>query len=506
MSELKLDLHTDAIRKLIRNYQTTTVTVETGVVITNSDGILSISGISDAKLNEILIVKENLYALVLSLGSDLVGAVMLSEYQNVFEGDEVKRTGRTFSVPTGSQLLGRVINVVGAPIDGGAELSNAQFEQVERQAPGVMARQSVTEPLYTGILTIDSLIPIGRGQRELIIGDRQTGKTTIAIDAIINQKDQNCNCIYVSIGQKNSTLFQVIQKLKEKDALSYTTIVSASASDLPSLKYLAPFVGITIAEQWMKEGKDVLIVYDDLTQHAIAYRTMSLLLNFPPGREAYPGDVFYLHSRLLERSGRLNKQHGGGSITALPIIQTQADDISAYIPTNVISITDGQIFLKSLLFNSGHRPAIDVGLSVSRVGGSAQKAAIKHMSSTLKLELAQYFEVLEFSKFGSELNEQTKTTLNLGSKIQKCLVQSPNSPRSPGQELFLLFMIKEKHILRVEDTEDVPAFLDIALRKFKESGLEYNIDLNVPTSLEHRELMKQVVTDAYAEFMISKSR
>lgn len=266
----------------------------------------------------------------------------------------------------------------------------------------------MNEPLYTGILSIDSLVPIGKGQRELIIGDRQTGKTSMALDAIINQKGKNCRCVYVSIGQKNSTLFQIIQRLKEKDALSYTTIVNASASDLPSLKYLAPFVGITISEYWMQKGEDVLIVYDDLTQHAISYRTLSLLLNFPPGREAFPGDIFYLHSRLLERSGRLSEELGGGSITALPIIQTQADDISAYIPTNVISITDGQIFLKTLLFNQGQRPAVDVTLSVSRVGGSAQKKAIKLMSSTLKLELAQYFELLEFSRFGSELNEQTK--------------------------------------------------------------------------------------------------
>lgn len=505
MSELKLDLHTEAIKKIIKNYQSVSVTTEIGTVVTNSDGILSISGLHNAQLNEVVVIKGILYALILSLGSDLVGAVMLSEYQDVHEGDTVERTGKTFSAPVGDALLGRVISVVGTAIDGKTPLTNLQMEQVERIAPGVMDRQSVNEPLYTGILAIDSLIPIGKGQRELIIGDRQTGKTSIAVDAIINQRGKNCHCVYVSIGQKNSTLSQIIQKLTEKGAMEYTTVVNASASDLPSLKYLAPFVGITIAEKWMRDGRDVLIVYDDLTQHAISYRTMSLLLNFAPGREAFPGDIFYLHSRLLERAGRLSSKNGGGSITALPIVQTQADDISAYIPTNVISITDGQIFLKSLLFNQGQRPAIDVGLSVSRVGGSAQKVAIKSMSSTLKLELAQYFEVLEFSKFGSDLNEQTKQTLNLGERIQKCLVQPLHKPWSPQQELFILCAIKEKHILQVPNSNDIPQFLEIAIRRFDDSELVSQIDLSQPVPLHQREAMRDIALEAVAELKMSRN-
>lgn len=506
MADLKLETHTEAIRNLIKNYKRVSVTSEIGQVVTNSDGILTISGLVNVQLNEVIVVNDKLYALVLSLNADLVGAVMLSEYDEVKEGDAVKRTGRSFSAPVGNQLLGRAINVVGTQVDGGFDLGDLPMEQVERIAPGVMERQTVSEPLYTGILAIDSLIPIGKGQRELIIGDRQTGKTSIAIDAIINQKGKDCYCVYVSIGQKNSTLFQIIQKLRDKDSLSYTTIVNASASDLPSLKYLAPFVGITIAEKWMREGRDVLIVYDDLTQHAISYRTMSLLLNFAPGREAFPGDIFYLHSRLLERAGRLNRASGGGSITALPIVQTQADDISAYIPTNVISITDGQIFLKTLLFNQGQRPAIDVGLSVSRVGGSAQKKAIKDMSSTLKLELARYFEVLEFSRFGSELNDHTKQTLNLGSKIQKCLIQKLNQPRSPVEELFILCLIRERYILKVEDTNDVVDYLEFALKKFRESGLPSSINFDVSTPLDQREKMRDIAYSSYEEFMSIKQQ
>ncbi|GCE63830.1 F0F1 ATP synthase subunit alpha [Candidatus Mycoplasma haematohominis] len=506
MPDLKLDTHTEAIKDLIKNYKKTSVSSEIGQVVTNSDGILTISGLNDVQLNEVVIINDKFYALVLSLNADLIGAVMLSEYDEVKEGNLVKRSGRSFSAPVGSQLLGRAISVVGRQIDGGLDLGDLPMEQVERIAPGVMERQTVSEPLYTGILAIDSLIPIGKGQRELIIGDRQTGKTSIAIDAIINQKGKDCYCVYVSIGQKNSTLFQLIQKLKDKDALSYTTIVNASASDLPSLKYLAPFVGITIAEKWMREGKDVLIVYDDLTQHAIAYRTMSLLLNFAPGREAFPGDVFYLHSRLLERAGRLSKEYGGGSITALPIIQTQADDISAYIPTNVISITDGQIFLKTMLFNQGQRPAIDVGLSVSRVGGSAQKKAIKDMSSTMKLELAQYFEVLEFSRFGSELNDHTKNTLDLGAKIQKCLIQKLNKPRSPAEELFILCLIRERYILKVEDVNDVVEYLDVALNNFAKSDLPNSINFDVSTPLEHREKMRDIAYSSYEEFLLVKQQ
>lgn len=503
MSELKLDQHTETIKSLIKNYKAGITKSEVGTVISNLDGILNISGLRNVKLNEVLEIENNrdnkkLFALVLSLSADLVGAVMLSEYSSVQSGDLAKGTSKTFSAPVGDCLKGRVIDVLGNTIDDGSVLVGHEWEQVERIAPGVMKRQSVTEPLYTGILSIDALIPIGKGQRELIIGDRQTGKTSIALDAIINQKGKDCLCIYVSIGQKNSTLFQIRQKLQDKGAMDYTVIVNASASDLPALKFLAPFVGITIGEYWMKKGKDVLIVYDDLTQHAISYRTLSLLLNFPPGREAFPGDIFYLHSRLLERSGRLSKKEGGGSITALPIIQTQADDISAYIPTNVISITDGQIFLKTLLFNQGQRPAIDVTLSVSRVGGAAQKKAIKDMSSTIKLELAQFFELLEFSRFGSDLHEQAKFNLELGERIQKCLIQKLHEPWSPEEELFILFLIKDRHIMKVPNVNDIPEFLDIAVTKWRESGYA-EIDFNIRAIPAVTDKMRQIIDESLTE-------
>ncbi|OAL09864.1 F0F1 ATP synthase subunit alpha [Candidatus Mycoplasma haematobovis] len=498
--DIKLDQYTETLRSLIKNYKACSVSTEYGKVITNSDGILNISGLKNAQLNEVLIINDSLYALVLSLSSDLVGAVMLSEYSSVQEGDEVKRTNKTFSAPVGNSLAGRVINVLGKAQDEELDIQNVEWEQVERIAPGVMERQSVDQPLYTGVLAVDALIPIGKGQRELIIGDRQTGKTSLALDAIINQKGKDCYCVYVSIGQKNSTLFQIVKRLKEKEAMDYTVIVNASASDLPSLKFLAPFVGITIAEYWMKKGKDVLIVYDDLTQHAIAYRTLSLLLNFSPGREAFPGDIFYLHSRLLERSGRLSEEYGGGSITALPIIQTQADDISAYIPTNVISITDGQIFLKTLLFNQGQRPAIDVTLSVSRVGGAAQKKAIKDMSSTLKLELAQYFELLEFARFGSELNESTKFNLNLGSRILKCLIQNLGETRSPTDELFLLFLIRNRVIMSIEDVEKIIPFVRFALEEWNASPLLEEVDLNEKVSPELSEKLLEFAQKLLADF------
>lgn len=504
MAVSKIDKHTELIRDLIKNYKRQGVTSEFGYVVTNSDGVLTITGLNNVKLNEMLIVSGEYYAVVMSLNSDLVGAVMVSDFSKIQEGAEVKKAGYTFSTPTGSSLLGRVIDPLGRPLDGLGEISYANMCPVERDSPGVMQRKSVTEPLYTGILSVDSLIPVGKGQRELIIGDKQTGKTALALDAIINQADKNCYCVYVAIGQKNSTVNKVVLKLKEMNVMQNTVVVNASASDLPALKFLAPFVGVTIAEEWMKAGKDVLIVYDDLTQHAISYRTMSLLLEFAPGREAYPGDIFYLHSRLLERAGRLNEQSGGGSITALPIIQTQADDISAYIPTNCISITDGQIFLKSLLFNQGQRPAVDVTLSVSRVGGAAQKKGIKDMSSTLKLELANYFELLEFSKFGSDLNERTKYTLGLGERIQKCMVQVQNAPRTPEEELFILFLIKERHIMKVEDVNDVVPYLSYALKKFNVSAVRSEIDLNQVTPLHQREAMRKLAADAYAEYMEQK--
>lgn len=464
---VKLDQFTSTLKGLIENYHMTIDHEEVGVVITNSDGVLNVGGIKNCQLNEILEVGNGMFAIALNLRENMVGAVMLSDFDSVKEGMKVKRTNKTFSAPYGDSLLGRTINVFGKPIDEFGDLKEEGWLPAERIAPSVMERKSVDEPLYTGILIIDALIPIGKGQRELIIGDRQTGKTTIAIDSIINQKSENCYCIYVSIGQKNSTLSQTIAKLQEKNAMSYTTVVSAPASDLPALQFLAPFVGITIAEHWMRKGKDVLIIYDDLTQHAIAYRTLSLLLGFPPGREAFPGDIFYLHSRLLERAGRLAPEYGGGSITALPIVQTQSDDIAAYIPSNVISITDGQIFLKTALFNAGQKPAIDITLSVSRVGGAAQKKSIKSVCSTLKLELAQYYELLEFSKFGSDLNEQTKYNLMLGERILKILIQQANSPYSPKEELFLLYLIKQRHVMKIHEVEKMVEFIAVALEEWR---------------------------------------
>jgi F-type H+-transporting ATPase subunit alpha len=364
----------------------------------------------------------------------------------ISEGDVVKRTGKVVETPVGDALLGRVVNGIGAPIDGAGPIEAKKFSPVEKMAHGVMSRKSVDQPMETGILSIDSIIPIGKGQRELIIGDRQTGKSAIAIDAIINQKGKDVKCIYVAIGQKESTVAQVVEKLKQAGAMSYTCVVSASASEPAPIQYIAPYTGVTIAEEWMENGEDVLIVYDDLSKHAVAYRTLSLLLRRPPGREAYPGDVFYLHSRLLERAARVNADFGGGSITALPIIETQAGDISAYIPTSVISITDGQIFLSEQLFNAGIRPAVNTGLSVSRVGSSAQIKSVKQVGGTLKLELAQYFELEAFSKFGSDLDDTTKATLDHGQRIIEILKQRQYAPIDQIDQSIILLAIKERLI------------------------------------------------------------
>ena len=398
------------IKQQIKNYAHKIESDDVGTVITVGDGIATVYGLDKAMLSELLIFPHDVYGMVMNLNEDSVGVILFGNDYLIEEGDIVKRTNRVVEVPVGDNLLGRVVNSLGQAIDGLGKIKYTKTRPIERIAPGVMNRKSVDTPLQTGIKAIDTMIPIGLGQRELIIGDRQTGKTAIAIDTIINQKDKNVLCVYVAIGQKNSTVAQIVEKLKEHDALKYTCIVSATASELAPLQYLAPYAGVSIAEEWMEQGKDVLIVYDDLSKHAVAYRTLSLLLKRSPGREAYPGDVFYLHSRLLERACRLNKENGGGSITALPIIETQAGDISAYIPTNVISITDGQIFLMSELFNSGQRPAIDSGLSVSRVGSAAQYKCIKQTSKALKIELASYNELQAFAKFGSDVDEVTKKT------------------------------------------------------------------------------------------------
>ena len=434
------------IKEQIKNYEHRVESNDIGTVITVGDGIALVYGLDKAMLNELLIFPGDVYGMVLNLEEDHVGAVLLGNDRNIKEGDTVKRTGRVVEVPVGDALLGRVVNALGQPIDGLGEIKSTKFRPVERIAPGVMTRKSVNVPLQTGITSIDSMIPIGRGQRELIIGDRQTGKTAIAIDTIMNQKGKDCLCIYVAIGQKNSTVAQIVETLRTHGALEYTVIVSATASELAPLQYIAPYAGVTIGEEWMEQGKDVLIVYDDLSKHAVAYRTLSLLLKRSPGREAYPGDVFYLHSRLLERACRLAPEYGGGSITALPIIETQAGDISAYIPTNVISITDGQIFLMSELFNSGQRPAVDSGLSVSRVGSSAQIKAMKQVAGSLKIELANFRELQSFSQFGSDLDQNTKNILNHGEVLMEVLRQPQYVNKDVNQQIIELFTARNRYL------------------------------------------------------------
>lgn len=447
------------IKQQIKNYAHKIESDDVGTVITVGDGIATVYGLDKAMLSELLIFPHDVYGMVMNLNEDSVGVILFGNDYLIEEGDIVKRTNRVVEVPVGDNLLGRVVNSLGKAIDGLGEIKYTKTRPVERIAPGVMTRKSVDTPLQTGIKAIDTMIPIGLGQRELIIGDRQTGKTAIAIDTIINQKDKNVLCVYVAIGQKNSTVAQIVEKLKEHDALKYTCIVSATASELAPLQYLAPYAGVSIAEEWMEQGKDVLIVYDDLSKHAVAYRTLSLLLKRSPGREAYPGDVFYLHSRLLERACRLNKENGGGSITALPIIETQAGDISAYIPTNVISITDGQIFLMSELFNSVQRPAIDSGLSVSRVGSAAQYKCIKQTSKALKIELASYNELQAFAKFGSDVDEVTKKTLKHGDILMEVLKQNQYSPMTFVQQTIEIFTAQNNFLDDLEVNE-VRNFLD----------------------------------------------
>lgn len=465
----------DDIKAQIKNFSDKTLSLEVGSVISLGDGIALVDGLDNVMLNEIVKFESGVEGMALNLEEGVVGVVLLGEYSNIKEGDRVHRTKRIVQVPVGDVMLGRVVNALGQAIDGKGEIVSNKFSVVEKIAPGVMDRKSVHQPLETGILSVDAMFPIGKGQRELIIGDRQTGKTTVAIDAIINQKGRNVNCVYVAIGQKNSTVANVVRTLEQNGAMEYTTVVSATASELPALQYLSPFTGVTIAEEWMHQGKDVLIVYDDLSKHAIAYRTLSLLLRRPPGREAYPGDVFYLHSRLLERACKLSDALGAGSITALPIVETQAGDISAYIPTNVISITDGQLFMMTSLFNSGQRPAIDAGQSVSRVGSAAQIKSIKQTGASLKLELANYRELEAFSQFGSDLDEETKRILTLGKAVMAVIKQAPNKPYNQTDEAIILFTVKEKLIpqVPVEKIQDFKAFL---LDYFKGTKLRADLE------------------------------
>ena len=435
------------IKEQIKQYSTKLETSDIGTVIQVADGIARIHGLEKAMQGELLEFPGEVYGMVLNLEEDNVGAVLLGDRKNINEGDIVKTTGRVVEVPVGDQLTGRVVNSLGQPIDNKGPIETDKYRPIERVASGVISRKSVDTPIQTGIKAIDAMVPIGRGQRELIIGDRQTGKTAIAIDTIINQKGQGVHCIYVAIGQKASTVANIVKTLEEFGAMDYTTIVASTASELAPLQYIAPYAGCAIGEEWMERGEDVLVVYDDLSKHATAYRTLSLLLRRPPGREAYPGDVFYLHSRLLERAARLSDELGGGSLTALPIIETQAGDVSAYIPTNVISITDGQIYLETEMFNAGFRPAINAGLSVSRVGGSAQIKAMKKIAGPIRTDLAQYRELAAFAQFGSELDYDTKERLDQGERIREILKQPQYQPLPVEKQVAIIYAAVKKHLL-----------------------------------------------------------
>ncbi|CVI66448.1 ATP synthase subunit alpha [Eubacteriaceae bacterium CHKCI004] len=470
MIKIRPEEISSVIREQIKNYVTKLETADVGTVIQVADGVARIYGLEKAMQGELLEFPGEVYGMVMNLEEDNVGAVLLGDHRNVNEGDTVKTTGRVIEVPVGDALTGRVVNALGQPIDGKGPVETKQFRPVERVAHGVIDRQPVDTPVQTGIKAIDSMVPIGRGQRELIIGDRQTGKTAIAIDTIINQKGQNMHCIYVAIGQKASTVAGIVKTLEEYGAMDYTTIVASTASELVPLQYIAPYAGCAIGEEWMERGEDVLVIYDDLSKHATAYRTLSLLLRRPPGREAYPGDVFYLHSRLLERASRLSEELGGGSLTAIPIIETQAGDVSAYIPTNVISITDGQIYLETEMFNAGFRPAINAGLSVSRVGGSAQIKAMKKIAGPIRTELAQYRELASFAQFGSELDDDTRERLAQGERIRESLKQPQYKTLPVEKQVLIIYAVTKKYLL------DIPVE---RVLEFEEKFLEY-VDTKFP--------------------------
>ena len=473
------------IKEQIKRYSTELEVSDVGTVIQVADGIARIHGLEKAMQGELLEFPGEVYGMVLNLEEDNVGAVLLGDSRNVNEGDTVKTTGRVVEVPVGDALTGRVVNALGQPIDGKGPIVTDKYRKIERVASGVITRKSVSVPLQTGIKAIDAMVPIGRGQRELIIGDRQTGKTAIAIDTIINQKGQGVHCIYVAIGQKASTVANIVKTLEEYGAMAYTTVVASTASELAPLQYIAPYSGCAIGEEWMENGGDVLVVYDDLSKHAAAYRTLSLLLKRAPGREAYPGDVFYLHSRLLERAARMSDEYGGGSLTALPIIETQAGDVSAYIPTNVISITDGQIYLETEMFNSGFRPAINAGLSVSRVGGSAQIKAIKKIAAPIRTELAQYRELASFSQFGSELDADTKEKLAQGERIREMLKQPQYKPMPVEYQVIIIYAVTKKYVIDI----DVDRILDF------EQGLFDFIDTKYPQIPESIKETKELTAD-----------
>ena len=455
--ELKPEEITKIIRSQIKNYENKIEVSETGVVILVGDGIAKASGLEKCMAGELVEFPDGSYGMAQNLEEDTVSIVILGSDQGIKEGDTVKRTGRVVSVPVGEKLIGRVVNALGEPIDGKGSIEAEAYRAIEMPAPGIIERQHVSRPLQTGIKAIDSMSPIGRGQRELIIGDRQTGKTTIATDTILNQKGKNCICIYVAIGQKRSTVAQVVDSLTAGGAMDYTIVVSATASELAPMQYIAPYAGCTMGEYFMYQGKDVLVIYDDLSKHAVAYRAISLLIRRPPGREAYPGDVFYLHSRLLERAAQLSPELGGGSLTALPIIETQAGDVSAYIPTNVISITDGQIFLETELFNSGIMPAVNPGISVSRVGGDAQIKAMKKVAGSLKLLYSQYRELQSFAQFGSDLDADTKSRLALGERIVAVLKQKNGSPKEVAQQVCIIYAVTHGYLTSIPVAQ-IPEF------------------------------------------------
>ena len=483
------------IKEQIKNYSTRLEVSDVGTVIQVADGIARIHGLEKAMQGELLEFPNEIYGMVLNLEEDNVGAVLLGDSKNINEGDMVKTTGRVVEVPVGDAMLGRVVNALGQPIDGKGPIQTDKYRKIERVASGVISRKSVNTPLQTGIKAIDSMVPIGRGQRELIIGDRQTGKTAIAIDTIINQKGQNVYCIYVAIGQKASTVANVVKTLEEYGAMDYTTVVASTASELAPLQYIAPYSGCAIGEEWMEAGKDVLVIYDDLSKHAAAYRTLSLLLKRPPGREAYPGDVFYLHSRLLERAARLADELGGGSLTALPIIETQAGDVSAYIPTNVISITDGQIYLETEMFNSGFRPAVNPGLSVSRVGGSAQVKAMKKIAGPIRIDLAQYRELAAFSQFGSDLDADTKEKLAQGERIREVLKQPQYKPMAVEYQIMIIYAATKKYLLDIPVSE---------VLRFEKEFFEY-VDTKhpeIPSRIRETKVLDEELEAALVEAIV----
>ena len=500
--ELKPEEITKIIRSQIKNYENKMESSETGVVILVGDGIAKVSGLDKCMAGELVEFPNGSFGMAQNLEEETVSIVILGTDQGIREGDTVKRTGRVVSVPVGANLIGRVVNALGEPIDGKGPIEAEAFRPIEMPAPGIIERQHVDTPLQTGIKAIDSMIPIGRGQRELIIGDRQTGKTTIATDTILNQKGKDVLCIYVAIGQKRSTVAQVVENLTVGGAMDYTIVVSATASELAPMQYIAPYAGCTMGEHFMHQGKNVLVVYDDLSKHAVAYRAISLLIRRPPGREAYPGDVFYLHSRLLERAARMSDSRGGGSLTALPIIETQAGDVSAYIPTNVISITDGQIFLESELFNSGIMPAVNPGISVSRVGGDAQIKAMKKVAGSLKLLYSQYRELQSFAQFGSDLDADTKSRLALGERIVAVLKQKNNAPVEVAHQVCIIYAVTHGYLNDIS-VEQIPEF-ELQLEEFLENSQYSSVLTAIRTTgklePETEEMLKQALIQILADF------